>query len=216
MIPSSHESYDVSMRRHQALEFLGIDEREHKQIFSHMIYGLAGVEEGTLIVQGDHILARIDWEAFPSWEKLHICSSITRVVLDKEHVKEQSLAWARAFLHELTALSFGRRITCIDPYIISLPAYGKILVCTFADLHTLIIMMQCRVFQRGRFFMLLHEQNWAKLCDGDSHILYGLGQVLPSMYVQHLCSATYHASSNVRTYIAIHELKNNLPYHFSK
>ena len=30
MIPSSHESYDVSMRRHQALELLGIDGREHK------------------------------------------------------------------------------------------------------------------------------------------------------------------------------------------
>ena len=92
MIPSSHESYDVSMRRQQALELLGIDGREHKQICSHMIDGVAGVEEGTLIVQGDQSLAGIYWEAFPSWEKLHIYSSITRVVLGKEHVKEQRLA----------------------------------------------------------------------------------------------------------------------------
>ena len=113
IIPSSNESYDVSMRRHQALELLGIDGREHKKIFSHMIDGVAGVEEGNIIVQGDHSLTGIDWEAFPSWGRLHICSSITNVVLDKEHVQEQKLAWAKSFLHELIALSFGRRITCI-------------------------------------------------------------------------------------------------------
>ena len=50
MIPSSHESYDVGMRRQQALELLGIDGREHKHICSHMIDGVAGVEEGTLIM----------------------------------------------------------------------------------------------------------------------------------------------------------------------
>ena len=92
MIPSSHELYDVNIMGQQALELLGIDGREHKHIFSHMIDGVAGVEEGTLIVQGDQSLAGMDWEAFPSWEKLHICSSITKVVLDKEHVKEQRLA----------------------------------------------------------------------------------------------------------------------------
>ena len=130
MIPSSHESYDVSMRRHQALELLGIDGREHKKICSHMIDGVAGVEEGTIIVQGDHSLVGIYWEAFPSWEKLHICSNITRFVLDKEHVKRQRLAWTRAFFHELKALTLGRRVTYVDQSIILLPAYGKSLVFT--------------------------------------------------------------------------------------
>ena len=53
MIPSSHELHDVSMRRQQALGLLGLSWREHKQIFSHMIYGVARVEEETLIVQRD-------------------------------------------------------------------------------------------------------------------------------------------------------------------
>jgi len=121
------------------------------------MYDVARVEEGTLIVQRDYSVAGIDWEAFPSWEKIHICSSITEGVLDKEHVKEQRGAWARAFLHELTTLSLGSRVTYMDPYIILLLAYGKGIMFTFSDLHTLIIMLQCMAPQRGRFFMLLHE-----------------------------------------------------------
>ena len=53
MVPSSHELHDVSMRRQQALGFLEQSWREHKQIFSHMMYGVARVEEGTVIVQRD-------------------------------------------------------------------------------------------------------------------------------------------------------------------
>ena len=53
MIPSSHELHDVSMRRQQALGFLELFWREHKQILTHMIYGVARVEEGTLTVQRD-------------------------------------------------------------------------------------------------------------------------------------------------------------------
>ena len=53
MIPSSHELHDVSMRREEALGLLELSWREHKQIFSHMIYGVVRVEEGTLIVQRD-------------------------------------------------------------------------------------------------------------------------------------------------------------------
>ena len=127
-------------------------------------------------MQRDYSLAWTDREVFPSWEKLHICSSITKSVLDKKHVEKQRLAWARAFLHELTTLSFGRRIKCIDPYIISFQACGKSVVCTFADLHTLIIMLQCRASQRGRFLMLLHEQSWANPYDGDNHFFHGLGK----------------------------------------
>ena len=50
MIPSSHMLHDVGMRRQHALELPRIEGREHKQIFSHMIYDVVGVEEGTLIV----------------------------------------------------------------------------------------------------------------------------------------------------------------------
>ena len=53
MIPSSHELHDVSMRRQQALGLLELSWREHKKIFSHMMDDVAGVEEGTLIVQRD-------------------------------------------------------------------------------------------------------------------------------------------------------------------
>ena len=53
MIPSSHELHHVSMRRQQALGLLELSWREHKKIFSHMMYGVEGVEEGTLIVQRD-------------------------------------------------------------------------------------------------------------------------------------------------------------------
>ena len=74
----------------------------------------------------------------------------------------------------------------MDPYIILLSAYGKKSVFTLADLYTLTIILQCMALQEGKLIMLLHDQNWAKLCDGDSHILYGLGKVLLSMYVQPL------------------------------
>ena len=65
----------------------------------------------------------------------------------------------------------------MDPSIILLPAYGKSIVFTFCDLHTLIIMLQCMVPQRGIFFMLLHEQSGAKPYDGDNHISHGLGKM---------------------------------------
>ena len=176
MIPSSHELHDVSMRRQQTLRLLELSWREHKQIFSHMMYGVAGVEEGTLIVKRGYPLAWNDQEAFPSWKMFHICSSITRGVFDKEHVKGKTLAWARAFLHELTTLSLGSRITHMDPSIILLLAYGKSLVFSFSDFHTLIIMLQCMAPQRGKFFMFLHEKIWAKPYDGDSHLTHGLGK----------------------------------------
>ena len=51
MISSSHKLHDVSMRRQQALGLLEQYWREHRQICSHMMYDVAGVEEGTLIVK---------------------------------------------------------------------------------------------------------------------------------------------------------------------
>ena len=58
MIPSSHGLYDVSMRRQQAPGLVELSWREHRQICSHMIYGVAGVEEGTLIVPWFGIIRR--------------------------------------------------------------------------------------------------------------------------------------------------------------
>ena len=72
----------------------------------------------------------------------------------------------------------------MDPIMILLLAHGKDLVATFGDLHSLTIFMHCIAPQEGKLFIELHGQHWAKLYDGDSHILYGLGQVFyPFMYV---------------------------------
>ena len=77
----------------------------------------------------------------------------------------------------------------MDPYIIFLLVHGKNFFFAFIDyltqyLHTLTISIQCIVSQEGKLFIELHGQHWAKLYDGDSHLLYGLGKVFYFMYDQ--------------------------------
>ena len=66
----------------------------------------------------------------------------------------------------------------MDPIIILLLLHGKDLVVAFSDLHTLTISMQCITPQEGKLFIELHDQQWARMYDGDNHLLYVHGQVL--------------------------------------
>ena len=80
----------------------------------------------------------------------------------------------------------------MDPCIILLSIHGKNLVFEFIYLHILTISMQCISPQEGKFFILLHGQHWAKLYDGDIHLLCGLGQVFyHCMYVHFMCPTIY-------------------------
>ena len=92
--------------------------------------------------------------------------------------------------------------TCI----ILLSTYGKNIVFTSMDYLTqhfdaLTIHIQCIAAQKGKFFIELHGQNWANLYDGDSHLLYGLGQVFSFMYVQLMYPSIYYLSVDAMTYI---------------
>ena len=71
------------MRRQQALGLLELSWREHKQIFSHMMYGVVGVEEGTLIAERDYSLAWTDQEAFPYWESFTFATASPEVFLTR-------------------------------------------------------------------------------------------------------------------------------------
>ena len=46
-----HDLYDGRMRRHQKLLLLWRNFREKGQIFSHTLHDIAGVGDGTIIVQ---------------------------------------------------------------------------------------------------------------------------------------------------------------------
>ena len=78
------------------------------------------------------------------------------------------------------------------------------------------IHIQCIAPQEGRLFIELHGQHWAKLYDGDSHILYGLGKVFPFMYVQLMYPTLCSSLVDVITYIINHVSRNNLPFNFLK
>ena len=76
----------------------------------------------------------------------------------------------------------------MDPCIILLPVHGGNFVFSFIDfptqyLHDITIYLQCISPQKGKLFIELHGQDRAKLCDGDSHILYGLGKVFLFFHV---------------------------------
>ena len=109
IMSSSPEMYDGSTRRQQAFGLLELCLREQGKNCSHMLCDVAGVGEGTLMVQWGYSSASDDLEVLPSWEVFHIFSSITRGVFDKEHVKEQSFVLTGAYLHELTAFSLGSK-----------------------------------------------------------------------------------------------------------
>ena len=72
IISSSHDLYDGSIRRHQALWLLELCLREQGKICSDMLYDGAGEGDGTIMVQRGYSLALDDQEVLPSWEEFHI------------------------------------------------------------------------------------------------------------------------------------------------
>ena len=81
--------------------FLG----EQGQICSHTLHDVAGVGDGTIMVQREYSLALDDQEVLPPWKELPLCSSIVRDVFDNGHVKEWSYELAGAYLHRPTSLA---------------------------------------------------------------------------------------------------------------
>ena len=53
---SLHGWDDGSMRKQQRILLLGMLLREQGKIFSHSLHNVAGVEDGTIMVQGGHSL----------------------------------------------------------------------------------------------------------------------------------------------------------------
>ena len=154
-----------------------------------------------------------------------MCSSIMGDSFDIVHVKQWSYELARAYFHGPIALSpwgLDLLMECPQDHF-TFDALGKqgggekfvfaFIDCLIQYLHTLTISMQCIAPQEGKLFIWLHGQFWAKLYDGDNHLLCGLGQELYHfMYVQLM----YYSLVYVITYIINHVLRNNLPCNFLK
>ena len=103
IMSSPHGRYDGGMGRQQNVLLLCLFLGEQEQICSHTLHDVAGRGDGIISLVFD------DLEALPSWGVFHICCSIIRGIFDKEHVKEQSLVLAGAYLHKLIALSLWSR-----------------------------------------------------------------------------------------------------------
>ena len=59
-------------------------------IFSHILYDVAGVGDGIIMVQRGYSLALNEQEVLPFWEEFPNCSNIIGGVFDNNHVKELS------------------------------------------------------------------------------------------------------------------------------
>ena len=94
IMSSSHELYDESMRRQKTLLLLGLFLREKRKIFSHMLYDVAGVGDGTIMVQRGYSLALDEQEVLPFWEEFPNYSNIVGGVFDKDYFKEMSYGLA--------------------------------------------------------------------------------------------------------------------------
>ena len=105
----------------------------------------------------------------------------------------------------------------MDPIMILLLAHVKDLIIAFSDLHTLTTSMHCISPQEGKLFSELHGQHWAKLYDGDNHLLYGHGKGLYYFIYVHLLYATisYSLVKEI-TYIEHNVSSNHLPCNFLK
>ena len=73
---SSHILHDESMRKHQKHLLLGSLFEEQGKICSHFLYDVAGVGDGTIMVQRGCSLAFDDQESHPPWERFHVCNNI--------------------------------------------------------------------------------------------------------------------------------------------
>ena len=102
---SPHDLYDGGMRRQQKLLLLWLFLGEQGQICSHTLHDVAGVGDGTIMVQRGYSLALDDQEVLPPWEELLVCSSIVGDIFDNKHVKERSYELSGSYLHRPTTLS---------------------------------------------------------------------------------------------------------------
>ena len=102
---SSDISHDESMRKQQRHLLLGSFLGEQEKICSHILYDVAGVGDGTIMVQKGYSLALDDLELLPLWKELLLYSSIMGGVFDNDHVKKWGYELAGAYLHRPTALS---------------------------------------------------------------------------------------------------------------
>ena len=103
----------------------------------------------------------------------------------------------------------------MDPYIFLLPTYGESFVFAIQNLHARTIPWQCIAPQVSKLLIFLHNQCWAKLYDGGSHLLCGLGKVcFTCMYDQPLYLIIHSSSTIMVTYITIHISKSNFPYNY--
>ena len=100
-----HDLYDGGMRRQQKLVFLWGTLGEKGHICSHFLHDVAGVGDGTIMVQGGYSLDLDDQEVLPLWKELPIYGNIVGDVFDNGHVKEWSYRMAGAYLHRPTTLS---------------------------------------------------------------------------------------------------------------
>ena len=91
---SPHDLYDGGMRRQQNFLLLWLFLGEHGKIWSHTFHDVAGVGDGTIMVQRGYSLALDDLEVLPLWEELLVCSNIMEDIFDNEHVKEWSCVMA--------------------------------------------------------------------------------------------------------------------------
>ena len=85
------------------------------------MHDVAGVGDGTILVQGGYSLALDDQEVLPLWKELPIYGSIVGDVFDNGHVKEWIYGMAGAYLHRPKALSlwsWGLLMECSQDHFI--------------------------------------------------------------------------------------------------
>ena len=110
----------------------------------------------------------------------------------------------------------------MDLIIRLLLVHGKNCVFSLIDyltqyLHSLTIFIQCIAPQEGKPLFGLHGHFWTSIYDGDSHFLYGFGQVLYYfLYTQLIYNSIYYSLVNVMKCATSNLLGDNLPHHVLK
>ena len=82
-----HDLYDDCVRRQQESMFLWKPLGEYGLIFSHTLHDVAGVGDGTIMVQRGYSLALEDQEVLPLWKESPIYISIMVYDFDICHLK---------------------------------------------------------------------------------------------------------------------------------
>ena len=102
-----HSLYGEGVGRQQELLLLWKLLGEYGLILSHTLHDVAGVGDGTIMVQRGYSLALEDQEVLPLWKGSPIYSNIMVDEFDIFHVKEWSHEMTGALLQRPTTLSLG-------------------------------------------------------------------------------------------------------------